>query len=259
MSAKPPSSPGASAGVLAVELEKVRRVYRDGESERAALDGVSLRVAQGSFVAIVGPSGSGKSTLLGVLGALDRGYEGAVRILGEDLARLGERELGQLRGEKLGFLFQAFHLLPHLSVLGNVMSPALFARSDRGIEQAARRALDRVGLASRADDRPQKLSGGQRQRVALARAMVHNPAILLCDEPTGNLDSATGASIIDLLAGLHSSGVTVVVVTHEERLAERAGRRVTLVDGKIDSDSDPGLPATDSPTDGATGPATEAP
>lgn len=220
-------------------LQGLRRLYEEGSSKRAALDGVSLLIPQKSFVAIVGPSGSGKSTLLSVMGALDRGYEGKVEVLGKDLQKLSERELGLLRNEGLGFVFQSFHLLPHLSVLENVASPALFARSPQGIEASARKALERVGLADRAQDRPQHLSGGQRQRVALARALLLSPPILLCDEPTGNLDSKTGAEIIDLLEQLHTEEhKTVIVVTHEERLARRARRKIELADGKMISDSE---------------------
>jgi len=222
----------------ALRLSGVRRVYGEGSAERAALDGVSLSIEQGAFVAVVGASGSGKSTLLSVMGALDRGYHGDVEIFGKNLRSLREPELGRLRADELGFVFQAFHLLPHLTVLENVMVPSLFAVDGRGAEQAAREALARVGLADRADDRPQHLSGGQRQRVALARALLRRPRILLCDEPTGNLDSKTGAEVIDLLASLNERDQrTVVVVTHEERLAARAGRRVELTDGVISSDT----------------------
>jgi putative ABC transport system ATP-binding protein len=222
----------------AFRLAGVRRIYGDGSAQRAALDGVSFEIAEPSFVAVIGSSGSGKSTLLSVMGALDRGYEGTVEVLGNDLRGLDERQLGRLRNEGLGFVFQSFHLLPHLTVLENVASPALFASDASGVDQAARRALARVGLADRADDRPQHLSGGQRQRVALARALVRSPRVLLCDEPTGNLDSRTGAEVIDLLMALHrEEKKTIVVVTHEERLASLAARRIELTDGKVSSDS----------------------
>jgi putative ABC transport system ATP-binding protein len=225
-------------GALAFRLQGLRRLYQEGTSTRAALDGLSLEIPGGSFVAIVGPSGSGKSTLLSILGALDRGYEGQVAVFGRELKTLSERELGLLRNEQLGFMFQSFHLLPHLNVLENVASPALFARDSRGAQEAARQALARVGLADRAEDHPQHLSGGQRQRVALARALLRSPPILLCDEPTGNLDSRTGTEVISLLEKLHTEeGRTVIVVTHEERLAQRARRRVELVDGKVVHDS----------------------
>lgn len=219
-------------------LEGLRRLYKEGAVERAAVDGITLTLEEHSFVAIVGPSGSGKSTLLSVMGALDRGYEGRVEIQGKDLRSLSERELGFLRNEALGFVFQSFHLLPHLSVWENVASPALFSREARTSKEAARASLARVGLADRAEDRPQHLSGGQRQRVALARALLLSPPILLCDEPTGNLDSRTGAEIIELLEHLYAEEKkTVVVVTHEERLAQRARRKIELVDGKIAQDS----------------------
>ena len=233
-----------NASEPALRLSAVRRVHGEGEAARAALDGVSLTIAQGSFVAVVGASGSGKSTLLSVMGALDRDYQGRVEVLGRDLRTLDERVLGQLRNTQIGFVFQSFHLLPHLTVLDNVASPALFGdgrdgRSGDGRDEARRR-LGEVGLADRADDRPQHLSGGQRQRVALARALLHNPRILLCDEPTGNLDSGTGAEVIELLARLpREHGTTVVVVTHEERLAARAERQITLRDGRVAHDSAP--------------------
>ncbi|MCS6899362.1 MAG: ABC transporter ATP-binding protein [Myxococcales bacterium] len=224
--------------VLAYQLQGLRRCYEEGPTRRAALDDLSLAIPQRSFMAVVGPSGSGKSTLLSVMGALDRGYEGKIEILGRDLRGMNERELGRLRNDFIGFVFQSFHLLPHLSVLENVASPALFAPSCRGAEEAARKALDRVGLLDRANDRPQHLSGGQRQRVALARALVRSPPILLCDEPTGNLDSRTGHEVIDLLERLHAEeSRTIIVVTHEERLAQRARRRVELVDGKVVNDT----------------------
>jgi ABC-type lipoprotein export system ATPase subunit len=222
----------------AFRLQDLRRIYQEGDTRRAALDGLSFDIERGSFVAVVGASGSGKSTLLAVLGALDRGYEGRVEVLGQDLARLDERALGRLRNATLGFVFQSFHLLPHLTVLDNVASPALFADEPFDATQAALLALRQVGLEDRALDRPQHLSGGQRQRVALARALLRSPPILLCDEPTGNLDSRTGAEVIALLERLHQEHQrTVIVVTHEERLAQRAQRRIALEDGRVKEES----------------------
>lgn len=219
---------------LAFETEGLRRLYDGGDKPRAALDGVSVRIPRGSFTVVSGRSGSGKTTLLTVLGALDRGYEGRVSILGQDVRRMDERELGHLRNTRLGFVFQSFHLLSHLDVLDNVLLPSLFSEDGRDRAADARRALERVGLASRAKDRPPHLSGGQRQRVALARALLCSPEILLCDEPTGNLDRTTGQEIVGLLSSLHrEDGKTVVVVTHDPTLSERGTHRIELEDGRV--------------------------
>ena len=209
--------------------------YGDGAARRAALDGVTLTVEPGEFLAVLGPSGSGKSTLLGVVGGLDRDYQGEVEVFGEDLRKLGDRALSRLRGERVGFVFQAFHLLPHLTVLDNVCAPALFAASPGDLRARALSLLARLGLEGRADDTPARLSGGQRQRVAIARALLRKPALLLCDEPTGNLDVETGARTIDLFRELFAEGgLTVVAVTHEERLAQAATRTVLLRDGRLE-------------------------
>ncbi|HEU4412472.1 MAG TPA: ABC transporter ATP-binding protein [Polyangiaceae bacterium] len=227
---------GGPGGAPAFRLEGVSRRFGRGAGARAALEGVSLEVARGEFVALLGPSGAGKSTLLAILGALDRGYEGRVEVFGEDLASMPEARLGALRNARLGFVFQAFHLLPHLSVRENVAAPFLFGGEGGGggARAAAERALDRVGLLARAGDGPDELSGGQRQRVALARAIVRGPEALLCDEPTGNLDSATGREVIGLLASLNrDEKMSVVVATHEPALAAAAGRRLGLVDGRL--------------------------
>ncbi len=219
-----------------IRTEGLTKHYGDGPARRAVLDRVTLAVEPGEFVAVVGPSGSGKSTLLGVVGGLDRDYEGRVEVLGSDLRALDDRALSRLRGERIGFVFQAFHLLAHLSVIDNVLAPALFAEGE-GAEALRARALvilGRLGLADRAEDTPARLSGGQRQRVAIARALLRKPAILLCDEPTGNLDAETGERTIALIRELHrEDGLTVVAVTHEERLAKVATRTVAIRDGKI--------------------------
>ena len=217
----------------AFAVQSLTRTFSSGAASRAALRSVELTVAAGEFVAIAGPSGSGKSTLLAVLGGLDRGYSGVVRCFGDDLAALDERALATLRNERIGFVFQAFHLLAHASVLDNVALPALFGAAPGDGKAAAERALDRVGLLDRRDDSPAVLSGGQRQRVAIARAIARGPKVLLCDEPTGNLDRETGARILELLASLHEGGATVIAVTHDDRLAEAAERRLTMVDGAI--------------------------
>jgi putative ABC transport system ATP-binding protein len=217
-----------------VRAEGLVKHYGDGPARRAALDGVALSIAEGELLAILGPSGSGKSTLLGVVGGLDRDYQGTVEVFGKDLRRLGDPALSRLRGERIGFVFQAFHLLPHLSVLDNVLAPALFAEGGADLPARALSLLDRLGLAGRAGDTPAHLSGGQRQRVAIARALLRRPALLLCDEPTGNLDAETGARTIELFRDLHrEGGLTLVAVTHEERLAGVATRTLSLRDGKI--------------------------
>ena len=223
-----------------VALRDVARVYPRGTREVAALAGVSLEVREGEKLAIMGPSGSGKTTLLSILGCLDRPTRGEHLFDGRRVEGLGDDELSRLRNRTIGFVFQAFHLIPQLTVAENVETPLLYAGAPPGEWRArALAALDRVGLAGRADHRPGELSGGEAQRAAIARALVTDPRLLLADEPTGNLDSATGEEIAALLDELHARGRTVVLVTHNEALARRAGRLVRLRDGRIEAEERP--------------------
>ncbi|WP_293033762.1 ABC transporter ATP-binding protein [Natronococcus sp.] len=218
----------------AVNLEDVRKTYQLGEPVHA-LDGVSLEIPRGSYTAIMGPSGSGKSTLMNLVGCLDTPTEGAVVVDGADVATLSDRERTTLRGTTVGFVFQTFNLMPRLTALENVALPQLFqgvGRDER--RERARELLERVGLGDRIDHVPNELSGGQRQRVALARALVNDPALVLADEPSGNLDTETEAEVLDLFGEFHDAGTTLVVVTHERHVAERAERIVHLLDGKIE-------------------------
>jgi putative ABC transport system ATP-binding protein len=227
------------AGQGSIVLSGVGRRYRlDGEQTITALDDVSLTIADGAAVALSGPSGSGKSTLLHVIGALDRPDAGTVTVGGVELGGLSRRELARHR-RRVGFVFQRFNLLPALTVLDNVMAPVLPYRVDFDREARARELLAAVGLAGRETSVPARLSGGQQQRVAIARALIGEPAIVLADEPTGNLDSRTGEEIVDLLLGLRAErGVTVVLATHDGRVAARCDRVVRLLDGRVTDDVD---------------------
>jgi len=229
----------ARGGEALIELAGIRRSYRKGSQEVQALRGLDLRIGRGEFLAIMGPSGSGKSTLMHVLGCMDRPDQGSYRLEGEEVAALGDDQLSALRNRKIGFVFQGSHLLPRQTAWENVAMPLLYAGLPA--RERKRRALEllaRVGLTDRAHHRPNQLSGGQQQRVAIARALVNRPRLLLADEPTGNLDSATGAEILAEFQRLHrDGGLTVVLVTHDPTVAQTAERVVTLRDGQIVGDT----------------------
>jgi len=221
-----------------ISLRDVRKVYATGAVEVAALDGVSLEVESGEYVAVVGPSGSGKSTLMNILGCLDVPTEGTYSLAGEDVSTLDEARLADVRNRLIGFVFQQFNLLPSLPAWRNVELPLVYAgvgRDERRERSMA--ALERVGLGDRAEHRPGELSGGQQQRVAVARALVTEPAMVLADEPTGNLDSRSTADVLALFDELSRLGRTIVLITHEREVAERAGRRVVVRDGRVADES----------------------
>jgi putative ABC transport system ATP-binding protein len=221
-----------------IELQGVERCYpMKGQTVRA-LAGVDLNIKEGEFVAITGASGSGKSTLLNVLGCLDRPDSGQYRLSGINVASLDDEQASEIRNRKIGFVFQSFHLLPRLTVLENVLLPRRFAReSIPGIVESARTLLERVGLGERLQHRPTELSGGQMQRAAIARALVLQPALLLADEPTGNLDSRSASDVLALIEEVHAGGQTVVLVTHDNDVAARAPRQIRLKDGKVSDDT----------------------
>lgn len=217
-----------------ITLQKLMKIYQMGDSTVHALDGVSLFIGQGEFVAITGPSGSGKSTLMNILGCLDRPTSGSYQLDGAEVATLNDDQLALTRNKKIGFVFQNFNLLPRISALHNIALPLVYAgvaekeRLDRSLT-----VLTKVGLAERSEHRPNELSGGQRQRIAIARALVNDPAILIADEPTGNLDTKSSLEIMDIFCDLHKQGRTIIMVTHEPDIAAYAERVVHVRDGRI--------------------------
>jgi putative ABC transport system ATP-binding protein len=217
-----------------IELRGVTRVYDTGRVQVAALAGVDFRVAEGEFVAIVGPSGSGKSTLMNVLGCLDRPTSGTYHLAGVDIGGLSDDGLAQLRSRRIGFVFQSYNLLPRTSALDNVAAPLMYQGVSAGRRRTlAAAALERLGLGDRLDHEPTELSGGQQQRVAVARAIVTDPALILADEPTGNLDTHSGAEVLALLHELHRGGRTIVLITHEAEVAIQASRQIHIRDGRV--------------------------
>jgi putative ABC transport system ATP-binding protein len=242
------------AGGHLYELQGIRRVYRTGGGEVAALDGVTLRIGAGELVAIEGPSGSGKSTLLQLLGALDRPTDGSLRFDGRELSSLSDAALTALRSRSIGFVFQSFNLIPTLTAVENVEAAMVPIGGDRAGRRArALELLESVGLGARATHLPSRLSGGEQQRVAIARALANEPQLILADEPTGNLDSATAEDVVDILRSLADRGVTVVIVTHAADVAAVASRRIRLRDGRIAFDSGPAVNAMAAARTGVTG------
>jgi putative ABC transport system ATP-binding protein len=220
-----------------IEVENLTKVYGTGDTQIRALDGVDLSVASGEFIAVMGPSGSGKSTLMNILGCLDRPTSGVYRLDGQDVSQLKVNDLAAVRNRKLGFIFQSFNLLPRLNALENTALPLLYnLEADLSAKERTARAtasLEAVGLGERLQHLPNQLSGGQQQRVAIARALVNQPSLILADEPTGNLDTKSGAEILEILHLLHEQGATIVMVTHDPSIATHAQRSIHVLDGKI--------------------------
>jgi putative ABC transport system ATP-binding protein len=222
---------------MLISITELRKIYRMGEIEVRALDGVDLEVDAGDYLAVMGPSGSGKSTLMNLIGCLDTPTDGEYILNGHAVSGLDDSELAQIRNQEIGFVFQTFNLLSRATALANVELPLIYARMPPAKRrQRALEALERVGLGDRVKHQPNELSGGQRQRVAVARALVNRPSILLADEPTGNLDSKTSEEIMALFDQLNASGNTIVLVTHEENIADHANRTIRLLDGRVTSD-----------------------
>ena len=223
-----------------IEVAKLTKTYQMGRQQVPALAGVDFRIEKGEFVAIMGPSGSGKSTLMNLLGCLDHPSSGVYRLENLNIQDMNANQLADVRNQRIGFVFQSFNLLPRASALENIELPLLYGRVPKP-KEIALKALERVGLAHRAKHNPTELSGGERQRVAIARALVNRPAIILADEPTGNLDSATGKEIMDLFQELNQEEVTLILVTHEQEVAQKTKRIIQMKDGKIIADTSKGV------------------
>ena len=223
-----------------IEVTNITKIYRIGSVETKALDGVSLKIKKGEFVAIMGPSGSGKSTFMHILGALDRPTSGKYLLEGKNIEKLTDDELADIRNQKIGFVFQAYNLLQRITALKNIMLPMMYSNSHLDLierEQRAKQYLKMVGLENKANNRPNQLSGGEQQRVAIARALILNPAIILADEPTGNVATNQAEEIMKILEQLHRQGRTIIIITHEEDIAQHAKRIIKLRDGVIIDDS----------------------
>ena len=222
--------------VAVIELKDVAKHYQIGDNIVKALDGINIKIEKGDFIAIMGPSGSGKSTGMNLIGSLDLPTKGTIKLENEDIANFTESELAQIRGKKIGFIFQSFNLIPNLTALGNVALPMLFQNVDKDErEERAEKLLKQVDLSDRANHYPNQLSGGEQQRVAIARALANDPEIILADEPTGNLDTKTGEAVIDFLEKLNKQGKTIIMVTHEAELAKSHAKKIYwLRDGKVE-------------------------
>ena len=224
-----------------IKTENLKKIYQMGEIEVPALNGVSLMIDQGEFVAIMGPSGSGKSTLMNILGCLDSPSAGQYQLDGQDVSKLDRAQLANIRNKKLGFIFQSYNLLPRMSALENVFLPMMYSKSAEGnqekMKEKAEEMLSVVGLGDRVNHQPKELSGGQQQRVAIARALINDPVLILADEPTGNLDSKSAEEIMEILHELHQSGRTIVMVTHEHEIAEQTQRIIAIRDGLVEADN----------------------
>ena len=231
----PPGPPAGKAEPALVEVHDLTKVYYTGAVEVAALRGVNFRIREGEFVAIMGRSGSGKTTLLNVLGCVERPTTGRYLLAGEEVAKLNDNQRSTLRLRRIGFVFQAYNLLPSFTALDNVLLPTVYSGLPNPIPKG-REALARVGLAGREHHRPTQLSGGEQQRVAIARALMNDPSVLLADEPTGNLDSRRGQEVLALFQDLHKEGITIILVTHEEQVALHAQRVLRMLDGRLASD-----------------------
>lgn len=222
---------------MVINIKDIKKIYKVGNQEVRALDGVDLVINRNEYVAIMGPSGSGKSTMMNILGCLDSPTSGQYVLNGTDVSSMQDTELAEVRNKEIGFIFQSFNLLPRYSALENVALPLIYSGETRAArEERAERALQSVDLTDRMHHKPNELSGGQRQRVAVARALVNNPSMILADEPTGNLDSKTSIDIMKLFEKIHNNGNTIIVVTHEEDIARHAHRIIRLRDGKVESD-----------------------